>query len=146
VAEVEGDNEVGYGKPPKERQFIKGRSGNPKGRPKGSRNLATSFVEVSREQITVTEGGRRRTMTKGDAIVHQVTNKAASGDVRAVREYFQIYKMFQATESAEEITPELSDRDNDLMKNFLKRMDRMGKKRLDAQSTPSTNETKEETE
>jgi hypothetical protein len=54
--------------------------------------------------------------------------------------------MFQATESAEEITPELSDRDNDLMKNFLKRMDRMGKKRLDAPLTPSTNETKEETE
>jgi hypothetical protein len=63
-----------------------------------------------------------------------------------VREYFQIYKMFQATESAEEITPELRDRDDNLMKNFLKRMDRMGKKKSDEPSTPSTMETKEETE
>lgn len=57
----------------KRTKFIKGRSGNPKGRPKGSRNLASSFAEVSREQITVTEGGRRRTMTKADAILYQVT-------------------------------------------------------------------------
>ena len=30
--------EVGYGKPPKSTQFKPGRSGNPKGRTKGSRN------------------------------------------------------------------------------------------------------------
>jgi hypothetical protein len=146
VAEFDDDYEVGYGKPPKEMRFTRGKSGNPKGRPKGSKNLATSFIEVGREEITVTEGGRTRTMTKSDAVVHQLTNKAASGDPRAVREYFQIYKMFQATESVEEISPDLSDRDKDVMKNFLKRMDRMGKKRSDESSTPSTIETKEERE
>lgn len=146
MAEFDDDYEVGYGKPPKEMQFTQGKSGNPKGRPKGSKNLATSFIEVGREVITVTEGGRTRTMTKSDAVVHQLTNKAASGDPRAMREYFQIYKMFQATESVEDISPDLSDRDKDVMKNFLKRMERMGKKRSDESSTPSTIETKEEKE
>jgi hypothetical protein len=33
--------EVGYAKPPRENRFRKGRSGNPRGRPRGSKNLAT---------------------------------------------------------------------------------------------------------
>jgi hypothetical protein len=146
VAEFDDDYEVGYGKPPKEMQFAQGKSGNPKGRPKGSKNIATSLIEIGREQVKVTEGGRTRTMTKTDAVIHQITNKAASGDLRAVRVYFQICKAFQSLEPTEEIVPDLSDRDKDVMKNFLKRMDRMGKKKSSESSTPGTIETKEETE
>ena len=146
MAELDGDYVVGYGKPPKERQFARGRSGNPKGRPKGSKNLATTFMEIGRERITVTEGGRTRTMTKAEAVVHQLTNKAASGDPRAGRDYFQVHKMLQPPESTEEIAPDLTDRDKEVMKNFFKRMDRMGKKKSDESSTPGTKETKEETE
>ena len=35
-----GDCEVGYGKPPRETRFVKGRSGNPRGRPPGAKSFS----------------------------------------------------------------------------------------------------------
>ena len=79
------DYEVGYGKPPKATRFKKGRSGNPKGRPTGVKNLATALEQALAEPISVTVGGsRRRRMAKGEAIVTQLVNKALGGDVRAL--------------------------------------------------------------
>jgi Family of unknown function (DUF5681) len=81
-----GDHECGYGKPPKHTQFRKGRSGNPKGRPLGSRNASTLLDEALKERVMVSEnGGRRREITKLEAILKQLVNKAAQGDPRATR-------------------------------------------------------------
>ena len=52
------DYEVGYGRPPKDKQFKKGQSGNPKGRPKGSRNFRTDLQEELQMQVQVTENGK----------------------------------------------------------------------------------------
>ena len=38
-------SEVGYRKPPKATQFKQGQSGNPHGRPKGTKNLKTDLIE-----------------------------------------------------------------------------------------------------
>ena len=78
--------EVGYGRPPKASRFQKGRSGNPAGRPKGTLNMATVLERTLREMVVVNEGGRRRTITKLEAAVKQLVNKAAGGDLLAFRQ------------------------------------------------------------
>jgi hypothetical protein len=77
--------QVGYRKPPRRAQFKKGQSGNPKGRPRGSRNATTLLKEALNAQVIITENGHRRTITKKEAIVTQIVNKAASGDHRSIQ-------------------------------------------------------------
>jgi hypothetical protein len=79
-----GNYETGYGKPPKAHQFQKGRSGNPKGRPKQSPNFRTILKRELAGSIEVTEGGRRRRMTKVEAMTKQVVNSALKADPKAV--------------------------------------------------------------
>src|ERR1700730_10755419 len=61
--------EVGYSKPPRHARFTKGQSGNPKGRPKGSQNLATILARVGRERVKVTGKSGNRSITKLEASV-----------------------------------------------------------------------------
>ena len=79
----DGAYEVGFGKPPRRTQFAKGKSGNPRGRPKGALNLATMLEQILEEEVIITQNGRRRTVTKLHAAIIQLTDKATGGDLKA---------------------------------------------------------------
>jgi hypothetical protein len=79
------DYEVGFGRPPRSTQFRKGTSGNPKGRPRGSKSLSTIVKETLDEKVVVRENGRCGRITKRAAMIKQQANKAVSGDQRAAR-------------------------------------------------------------
>jgi hypothetical protein len=83
--EASRDYEVGYGKPPRHTRFKKGQSGNPRGRPSGSKNLKTLLNEALDEPVVVSEEGRRRKITKREAIVTQLVNRSATADLRALK-------------------------------------------------------------
>ena len=77
------DNAVGYRRPPKANRFTKGESGNPRGRPKGSRNIATELKEELDEMITVRESGHPRRISKQRALLKSLMAKGLQGDTRA---------------------------------------------------------------
>lgn len=53
MANDDSQYEVGYGKPPKHGQFAPGTSGNPKGRPRGSKNFASIVLKESQQRVLV---------------------------------------------------------------------------------------------
>lgn len=84
------DYEVGYAKPPTQTRFQKGRSGNPRGRPKGAKNLETDLAEELGERIRIREDGRDRRVSKQKAMIKALVAKALKGDTRAAMALFAL--------------------------------------------------------
>jgi hypothetical protein len=78
-----GKYEVGYGKTPLSGRFPKGQSGNPKGRPKGARNVSTVIEAVLNERIAVTVHGRRKSITTLEALIRGLRADALSGNLKS---------------------------------------------------------------
>lgn len=59
-------------------------SGNVKGRPKGSKNVATLFTEAANGQVSAVIDGKSRKIPKIQAAILQLVTKAAGGDSKYV--------------------------------------------------------------
>ncbi len=79
------DYKVGYGKPPKDTQFKPGRSGNPKGRRKGSKNLKKLIDENLNKKILVRVGKKASELTMQEAMVIGMLTRAMKGHVRPAK-------------------------------------------------------------
>ena len=88
---------TGYGKPPKNTQFKKGRSGNPKGRPRPTVQQVSEgsiFRKVAKEQISIEVNGIRYTMPRWEAYVRQIYTMALGKDHSAARLLDQLRRQF----------------------------------------------------
>lgn len=81
------NKKIGRGNPPKHTQFRKGTTGNPRGRPRGSKNLSTYIMEAARDHVTATVGGKVRKISKIQATAMQLATKAAGGDQAAMGKF-----------------------------------------------------------
>ena len=113
---------IGYGTPPEATRFKKGVSGNPRGRPKGTLNVATVLTRTLREKVAITENGRRKTVTKLEAALKQLVNKAATGDLRALRQLTALAHDAEAQQNARDAQhQDLGELDHDVMQGILRR-------------------------
>ena len=118
---MRSSSDVGYGKPPKNTRFTKGVSGNPHGRPKGSRNVAAVFAKTLREKVVINEHGQRKTITKLEAAIKQFVNKAAGGDLRALQ---MLVNLSREAETKDLSSPERSifaEFDQRIMEGIVRR-------------------------
>ena len=105
------DYEVGYGKPPRHTRFEKGQSGNPRGRPSGSKNLATLVNEALNETVIVVENGRRRNIPKREAFVKQLVNRSTKADWRAAKILLDIAPDVESQSAPETVESSFSAED-----------------------------------
>ena len=84
----DGDYDVGYGKPPKDYQFPKGVSGNPKGRPKKSREASIDALSIVDADVPIRKSGKKARMHAYEASLRTIVQKALKeGNVSAALEF-----------------------------------------------------------
>ena len=95
-----GDYKVGRGRPPRQTRFKKGQSGNPKGRPRGSGNVYTLAHRELKKKVVIVVDGKRKKITKLEAVLIQLVNGAATGKLRNIQLLLQ---MFPSMEKAQKM-------------------------------------------
>lgn len=93
--------DVGYGKPPADTRFKTGHSGNPKGRPRGTKNkpklpalneerMRAILMEEAYRTIKVNDGNRQVSVPMAQAVIRSLAVNAAKGNQRAQRLFTEL--------------------------------------------------------
>jgi hypothetical protein len=110
---------VGYGNPPRAHRFRPGQSGNPRGRPKNTKNETTILRELLNRKIEVRDGGRPRKITVLEAILLRFTEDALKGNTKTATFLFNRYAASNSTEPQSE---DISATDREIIDEFVERL------------------------
>jgi Family of unknown function (DUF5681) len=99
-----GNYLVGKGRPPLSTRWKPGQSGNPNGRPRGTKNMITNFRDALSRKIVIREGAKSREVTVREAIALNTTNLALKkGDTKLILFLLSLDPEITAESEREEI-------------------------------------------
>jgi hypothetical protein len=113
------DNDVGYGKPPRAHQFEPGKSGNPKGRPKGAKSAETILGELLQQKISLNERGRTRRITILEGILRRIAEDCLKGNIKSAA---FVLNRLQAMSSDETDESGLNEDEQTVLETYLKKV------------------------
>ena len=106
---------VGFGKPPKQHQFKKGQSGNPKGRKKKDTTIRAIMRKIIAETVTAKLPEGEETMSALEFVLRSVRNRAAKGDNRATDKFIDLTLAAFGIGEPDDIKRDLSSEDRELL-------------------------------
>ena len=112
---------VGYGRPPTSSQFQPGHSGNPNGRPKGTRNVSSMARNTLERTINVKVRGTWRKMTVRKAAYLRLAERAVAGDAKALDFLLLLESEEHPCGPDHAQTEPLSAKDFELLQSFFDR-------------------------
>ena len=99
-------DETGYKKPPQHSRFQPGRSGNPRGKQKGVRNLGSDVKQTLEVPVRLNEQGRARRVSTQEAALLRLREKALKGDARSLDQLLELAKTFNNSAAVESVGDE----------------------------------------
>ncbi len=112
-------DEVGYGKPPVAHRFPPGKSGNPRGRPRGARGLKAELRAELGEWVTITQDGKSTRIRKRRLVIKALAAKAAKGNVAAADKLLSMVIQAEGIEDQRPTRKTLSDTDQLILARML---------------------------
>jgi Family of unknown function (DUF5681) len=115
------DYEVGYRKPPSHTRFVKGQSGNSRGRPRGAKNMKTLLTKALNELVVVTDNGGRRKVSKREAIITQLVNRSAKADFKAIQILLGMIRDIESDTDPHSSDPTFTEADQQIIQRLQAR-------------------------
>ena len=113
--------EIGYKRPPRSGQFKPGRSGNPRGRPKGSADFKADLAAEMRERIILRDkNGRAHRVTKQRALIKLLFSSALQNEKSAITALLACMRYFGAG-NEEPVTETADLEDLDMIRDYIER-------------------------
>ena len=123
----------GYKNPPVEHQFKKGKSGNPKGRPRKKKqsssdpglDLIASVHRELRKSVFVQENGKHREITKLDAFSAQLVAQSVNGKPSQQKMLLSLLTLHKHEETEQRTLEQVQSYDEDLLNDLYDQLNSM---------------------